>query len=58
MSRSARPELERAIRASSTSPRATSNRDELEPILEAVFRERSSEEWLAVLREAGVPSSR
>ena len=33
------------------------NRDELEPILEAVFRERSSEEWLAVLREAGVPSS-
>ena len=33
------------------------NRDELEPILEAVFRERSSEEWLAALREAGVPSS-
>jgi len=33
------------------------NRDELEPILEAVFRERSSEEWLAVLRDAGVPSS-
>jgi crotonobetainyl-CoA:carnitine CoA-transferase CaiB-like acyl-CoA transferase len=33
------------------------NRDELEPILEAVFRGRSSEEWLAVLREAGVPSS-
>jgi crotonobetainyl-CoA:carnitine CoA-transferase CaiB-like acyl-CoA transferase len=33
------------------------NRDELEPILEAVFRRRTSEEWLAVLREAGVPSS-
>ncbi|MET0938511.1 MAG: CoA transferase [Gaiellaceae bacterium] len=33
------------------------NRDELEPILEAVFRERTSEEWLAVLREAAVPSS-
>jgi crotonobetainyl-CoA:carnitine CoA-transferase CaiB-like acyl-CoA transferase len=32
-------------------------RDELEPILEAVFRERTSGEWLAVLREAGVPSS-
>ncbi len=33
------------------------NRDELEPILEAVFRARPSEEWLAVLREAQVPSS-
>ncbi len=33
------------------------NRDELEPILEAVFRERSSEEWLAVLGDADVPSS-
>jgi crotonobetainyl-CoA:carnitine CoA-transferase CaiB-like acyl-CoA transferase len=33
------------------------NRDELEPILEATFRERRSEEWLAVLAEAGVPSS-
>ena len=33
------------------------NRDELEPILEAVFRRRTSKEWLAVLREAGVPSS-
>jgi crotonobetainyl-CoA:carnitine CoA-transferase CaiB-like acyl-CoA transferase len=33
------------------------NRDELEPILEAVFGERTSDEWLAVLREAGVPSS-
>jgi crotonobetainyl-CoA:carnitine CoA-transferase CaiB-like acyl-CoA transferase len=34
------------------------NRDELEPILEAVFRERSSEAWLAVLGAAGVPSAR
>jgi crotonobetainyl-CoA:carnitine CoA-transferase CaiB-like acyl-CoA transferase len=33
------------------------NRDELEPILEAAFSERPSEEWLAVLTEAGVPSS-
>jgi crotonobetainyl-CoA:carnitine CoA-transferase CaiB-like acyl-CoA transferase len=33
------------------------NRDGLEPILEGVFRERSSDEWLAVLTEAGVPSS-
>ena len=33
------------------------NRDELEPILESVFGKRSSEEWLAVLHEAGVPSS-
>jgi crotonobetainyl-CoA:carnitine CoA-transferase CaiB-like acyl-CoA transferase len=33
------------------------NRDELEPILEATFRRRRSDEWLAVLAEAGVPSS-
>jgi crotonobetainyl-CoA:carnitine CoA-transferase CaiB-like acyl-CoA transferase len=33
------------------------NRDELEPLLEAAFRERSSEDWLRVLRDAGVPSS-
>ena len=33
------------------------NRDELEPILESVFGKRSSEEWLVVLHEAGVPSS-
>ena len=33
------------------------NRDELAPILDAAFRERTSEEWLAVLREAGVPCS-
>ena len=32
-------------------------RDELEPILEDVFRERTSEEWLAVLAAAGVPSA-
>jgi crotonobetainyl-CoA:carnitine CoA-transferase CaiB-like acyl-CoA transferase len=32
-------------------------RDELEPILEDVFRLRTSEEWLAVLAEAGVPSA-
>jgi crotonobetainyl-CoA:carnitine CoA-transferase CaiB-like acyl-CoA transferase len=33
------------------------NREELEPILEAAFRERRSDEWLALLAEAGVPSS-
>jgi crotonobetainyl-CoA:carnitine CoA-transferase CaiB-like acyl-CoA transferase len=33
------------------------NRDELEPILEATFSKRGSDEWLAVLAEAGVPSS-
>jgi crotonobetainyl-CoA:carnitine CoA-transferase CaiB-like acyl-CoA transferase len=33
------------------------NRDELEPILEAAFRERPTDEWLAVLRQSGVPSS-
>jgi crotonobetainyl-CoA:carnitine CoA-transferase CaiB-like acyl-CoA transferase len=32
-------------------------RDELTPILDQVFRERSSEEWLALLGEAGVPSA-
>jgi crotonobetainyl-CoA:carnitine CoA-transferase CaiB-like acyl-CoA transferase len=32
-------------------------RDELEPILEDVFRERTSEEWLRVLGDAGVPSA-
>jgi crotonobetainyl-CoA:carnitine CoA-transferase CaiB-like acyl-CoA transferase len=32
-------------------------RDELEPILEDVFRERASEDWLATLAAAGVPSS-
>jgi crotonobetainyl-CoA:carnitine CoA-transferase CaiB-like acyl-CoA transferase len=32
-------------------------RNELEPILEDAFRGRTSEEWLAVLAEAGVPSA-
>jgi crotonobetainyl-CoA:carnitine CoA-transferase CaiB-like acyl-CoA transferase len=32
-------------------------RAELEPILESVFRERTSGEWLALLREAGVPAA-
>jgi crotonobetainyl-CoA:carnitine CoA-transferase CaiB-like acyl-CoA transferase len=32
-------------------------RDELEPILEDVFSERSSKEWLGVLAAAGVPSA-
>jgi crotonobetainyl-CoA:carnitine CoA-transferase CaiB-like acyl-CoA transferase len=33
------------------------NRDALEPLLETAFLRRTSEEWLAVLAEAGVPSS-
>ncbi len=32
-------------------------RDELEPILDEAFRERTSEEWLAALAGAGVPSA-
>ncbi len=32
-------------------------RDELEPVLEEVFRGRTSEEWLAALAAAGVPSA-
>jgi crotonobetainyl-CoA:carnitine CoA-transferase CaiB-like acyl-CoA transferase len=32
-------------------------RDELEPILEEVFRQRTSSEWLGLLAEAGVPSA-
>jgi crotonobetainyl-CoA:carnitine CoA-transferase CaiB-like acyl-CoA transferase len=32
-------------------------RDELEPILEGAFRERTTGEWLAVLGAAGVPSA-
>ena len=32
-------------------------RDELSPILDEVFRERTSEEWLEVLSRAGVPCS-
>jgi crotonobetainyl-CoA:carnitine CoA-transferase CaiB-like acyl-CoA transferase len=32
-------------------------RDELEPILEDVFRQRTSSEWLGLLAEAGVPSA-
>jgi crotonobetainyl-CoA:carnitine CoA-transferase CaiB-like acyl-CoA transferase len=32
-------------------------RGELEPILEGVFRERTSEEWLGVLAAAGVPAA-
>ena len=42
-------------RSSRASPTATARRDELVPILEDVFRERTSEEWLEVLAAAGVP---
>jgi crotonobetainyl-CoA:carnitine CoA-transferase CaiB-like acyl-CoA transferase len=50
------PELARDPRFADFAARDR-NRDELEPILEATFRERRSDEWLAVLAEAGVPSS-
>ena len=51
-----RPELA-ADRRFATFADRDANRDELEPILESAFLERGSEEWLAVLRKAGVPSS-
>jgi crotonobetainyl-CoA:carnitine CoA-transferase CaiB-like acyl-CoA transferase len=51
-----RPELARDPRFADFAARDR-NRDELEPILEATFRERRSDEWLAILAEAGVPSS-
>jgi crotonobetainyl-CoA:carnitine CoA-transferase CaiB-like acyl-CoA transferase len=50
------PELARDPRFADFAARDR-HRDELEPILEATFRERRSDEWLAVLAEAGVPSS-
>ncbi len=49
-----RPELTEAF---ATFADRDQRRDELEPILEDVFRGRTSEEWLAVLAEAGVPSA-
>ena len=51
-----RPELARDPRFDDFAARDR-NRDELEPILESVFGNRSSDEWLRVLHEAGVPSS-
>jgi crotonobetainyl-CoA:carnitine CoA-transferase CaiB-like acyl-CoA transferase len=50
------PELASDPRFASFADRDTI-RDELEPLLEAAFLQRPSEEWLAVLAEAGVPSS-
>jgi crotonobetainyl-CoA:carnitine CoA-transferase CaiB-like acyl-CoA transferase len=49
-----RPELAEEFPAFADRDR---RRDELEPILEGVFRERTSEEWLALLAGAGVPSA-
>jgi crotonobetainyl-CoA:carnitine CoA-transferase CaiB-like acyl-CoA transferase len=50
------PELASDPRFATFADRDT-NRDELEPLLEAAFLQRPSDEWLAVLAEAGVPSS-
>jgi crotonobetainyl-CoA:carnitine CoA-transferase CaiB-like acyl-CoA transferase len=49
-----RPELSRESRYATFADRDR-NRDELEPILGDIFRQRTSDEWLAVLGKAGVP---
>jgi crotonobetainyl-CoA:carnitine CoA-transferase CaiB-like acyl-CoA transferase len=49
-----RPALSRESRYATFADRDR-NRDELEPILGDIFRQRTSDEWLAVLGKAGVP---
>ncbi|HUK83423.1 MAG TPA: CoA transferase, partial [Verrucomicrobiae bacterium] len=39
-----------------TNPLRVSNHDELFPILQAIFSEKSAEEWLALFDKAGIPS--
>jgi crotonobetainyl-CoA:carnitine CoA-transferase CaiB-like acyl-CoA transferase len=51
-----RPELSRESRFATFADRDR-NRDDLEPILEDIFRQRPSAEWLALLSDAGVPCS-
>jgi crotonobetainyl-CoA:carnitine CoA-transferase CaiB-like acyl-CoA transferase len=51
-----RPELAAAERFADFAARDR-NRDDLVPLLAEVFRTRTSEEWLRVLGEAGVPSA-
>ena len=51
-----RPELSREGRFATFADRDR-NRDELEPILEDIFLQRPSAEWLALLSDAGVPCS-
>jgi len=51
-----RPELSRERRFATFADRDR-NRGELEPILEEIFRRRTSDEWLAALAAAGVPCS-
>jgi crotonobetainyl-CoA:carnitine CoA-transferase CaiB-like acyl-CoA transferase len=51
-----RPELTREGRFATFADRDR-HRNELEPILEDIFRRRSSDEWLAALGAAGVPCS-
>jgi crotonobetainyl-CoA:carnitine CoA-transferase CaiB-like acyl-CoA transferase len=51
-----RPELTRESRFATFADRDR-HRNELEPILEDIFRQRSSDEWLAALGAAGVPCS-
>ena len=40
-----------------TNPQRAENRDELIPLLEEVFLQRDTADWLASLREAGIPSA-
>jgi CoA:oxalate CoA-transferase len=51
-----RPDLERHP-GYETNPARIRNRGALEPILEGVFRERSTADWTARLQQAGVPAS-
>ncbi|MGB0210632.1 CaiB/BaiF CoA transferase family protein [Algiphilus sp.] len=51
-----RPDIHEDPRFNSTRGRIT-NRDTIVPILDALFRTRSRDEWLALLDEAGVPAS-
>lgn len=52
----ARPELAADTRFA-TNPARVQHRDELTPIIEAVMKERTTGDWLALLEEIGVPAS-
>jgi crotonobetainyl-CoA:carnitine CoA-transferase CaiB-like acyl-CoA transferase len=40
-----------------TNPQRQQHRHELVPILQEIFRQRDTDDWLAILRNAGIPSS-
>ena len=50
------PELEKHP-SYETNAKRIRNRDVLEPLLEEVFRERTTDEWIATLQGAGIPAS-